>query len=145
MAEAIAKNLCKNKEINIFSRAIYETDGLDINEKAKIVLKNNNIDFSSHYSKCLTLDEIKNANLILTMGKEHKSFLNKVIISQKSIKEWITDSYEISIDNKIYTLYEYVLNKDLDINDPFGSNLEIYEKCFNEIYSLIEKINFDEI
>ena len=132
MAEAIAKSLCKFKDLNILSRGLFVYDSLPINENAKQILKGNNINIEEHFSKPLTLDEFENADLILTMGKEHKNSLARFIKDDKA-------------KNKIFTLYEYVLNKDMDIEDPFGFDLEIYKKCFNEIYFLISKINFNNI
>ncbi len=133
MAEAIAKSLCKSKEISILSRGTFVYSRLPINENAKIVLEKNNINVSEHYSKPITLSEFENADLILTMEKEQKNLLLQ-FNKNNNIK-----------DNKVFTLYEYVLNKDLDIKDPFGTDINSYNDCFNEIYSLISKINFNKI
>ena len=133
MAEAIAKSLCNHKDINILSMGIFVYNNLPINEKAKLVLQNNNINVSNHVSKPLTLLELENADLILTMEKEQKALLIE-FAKANNIKT-----------NNIFTLYEYTLNKDTDIKDPFGSDLTTYNECFNEIYSLVSKINFDNI
>ncbi len=133
MAEAIAKSLCKSKEINILSRGTFVYSRLPINENAKIVLEKNNINIYEHYSKPITLSEFENADLILTMEKEQKNLLLQ-FNKNNNIK-----------DNKVFTLYEYVLNKDLDIKDPFGTDVNSYNDCFNEIYNLISKINFNKI
>ena len=47
-----------------------------------------------------------------------------------------------SLSNKTYTLKEYILhdNKNLDIEDPYGSDTEKYEKVANEIMSCIDKL-----
>ncbi len=133
MAEAIAKSLCKYKDINILSRGLSVYNSASINENAKKVLLDNNINLSSHTSKPLTIEEFENANLILTMEREHKN-----ILTQFNKTNNLTN-------NKIFTLYEYVLNKNLNISDPFGSNINTYKKCFNEIYNLISKINFKNL
>lgn len=130
MAEAIAKNLFKDKDLNIISRGIFVYDSFPINENSKVVLKENNININEHFSKQLSLEEFEKADLIFTMEIEHKNLLKKF---NKNVQEG---------NEKVFTLYEYVLNKEQDIKDPFGFNLEIYKKCFEEIYFLISKINF---
>ena len=46
-----------------------------------------------------------------------------------------------SLANKIYTLKEYVdENKDLDIKDPWGYDIEIYRFCIAEIDRLLDKL-----
>ncbi len=133
MAEAIAKSLCKYKDVNILSRGLSVYNSASINENAKKVLLDNNINLSYHTSKPLTIEEFENADLILTMEKEHKN-----ILTQFNKTNNLTN-------NKIFTLYEYVLNKNLNISDPFGSDINTYKKCFNEIYNLISKINFKNL
>ncbi len=132
MAEAIAKSMCKFKEINILSRGLFVNSSLPINENTKRVLEENNIKIEKTFSKQLTLDEFENADLIITMEKTQKNILVNFTKNNK-------------YKNKIFTLYEYVLDKKNNIEDPFGSNLETYKKCFNEIYYLISKINFNNI
>lgn len=134
MAEAIAKSLCKSKDISISSRGIFVYNNLDINENAKKVLLDNNINISNHISKPINISELENADLILTMEKEHKNILLK-----------LAQTNNLSNKNKIFTLYEYVLNKDINVEDPFGNDINTYSKCFEEIYNLISKINFNNI
>lgn len=134
MAEAIAKSLCNNKNINIFSRGLFVYENLPINEKSKQVLQNNNILIGNHFSNPLTLEELKNATLVLTMEQTHKDFINQAILDNN-----------INTNSTINTLYEYVLNKNQNINDPYGFDISIYEKCFNEIYDLISKIDFKNL
>ncbi|WP_317366943.1 ribose 5-phosphate isomerase B [uncultured Tyzzerella sp.] len=133
MAEAIAKSLCKNKDISISSRGIFVYNNLPINENSKKVLSDNKINIPAHISRPITITDFKNADLILTMEKEHKNIL---------IQFGKTNNLN---NNKIFTLYEYVLNKNLDIRDPFGLDISKYTQCFNEIYSLISKINFKNL
>lgn len=134
MAEAIAKSLCNDKNINIFSRGLFVYENLPINEKSKQVLQNNDILLEKHFSNPLTIEELKNATLILTMEQSHKDFINQAISDNN-----------INTNSTIKTLYEYVLNKNLNINDPYGFEISVYEKCFDEIYSLISKIDFKNL
>ena len=41
---------------------------------------------------------------------------------------------------KIHTIREYAGYDDLDIADPYGYNLNVYENCFLEIKEALEKI-----
>lgn len=129
MAEAIAKYIYKDK-INVLSRGIYADNISPINEKSNIILNKNNIDFNNHISKTLTVDDLKNADLILTMEKQHKNLINDVNIDE-------------NISDKVFTIYEYVSNVDKDILDPYGFDISVYESCFSELYNLISKINFN--
>lgn len=130
MAEVIAKSICKNDNINIFSRGLFVNENLEANFNSINAVKIQNLSLDTHTSKQLTKDEIKNATLILTMSLEHKNI--------------ICDNFN-EYSNKIYTLYEYVQNFNKDIKDPYGRSLEEYIMCFKEILNLIKKIDFDKI
>ena len=130
MAEVIAKSICKNDNINIFSRGLFVNENLEAIFNSINAVKIQNLSLDTHTSKQLTKDEIKNATLILTMSLEHKNI--------------ICDNFN-EYSNKIYTLYEYVQNFNKDIKDPYGRSLEEYIMCFKEILNLIKKIDFDKI
>lgn len=129
MAEVIAKSFCKNENLNIFSRGILGNYS-PASEFSIQAAFSNGLDLSNHKSKTISEQEISQANIILTMTNEHKDLLLYICPNAK---------------NKIFTIYEYVLNEDKDISDPFGLDLSYYKNCFDELNYLISKIDFDAI
>ncbi len=85
------------------------------------------IDISSHVSRLINEDMIKESNLILTMEKYHK--------------EAIINMYPGVMD-KVFTLKEYVLDskENLDVVDPYGGDDDKYRKCRDELNDLIDKL-----
>ena len=57
--------------------------------------------------------------MVITMTKAHKDSLPDM--------------------NNIYTLAN-LAGEDVDINDPYGGDVDVYRKCGKQIKSLIEKI-----
>lgn len=129
MAEAIAKEVFAKKEyeLEVLSRGLSVFMGSPISDNSALALEKHNIKGFSHKAMPLTKEEILGADLILTMTKEHKEVLL---------------NYDNSLKDKVFTLYEYALGEDKDIKDPFGKDYSFYEACFEEIYTLIDKINF---
>lgn len=129
MAEVLAKSICKNKDICIFSRGIFG-NGANASQNALEVALKNNLDLSNHKSKTITKEDLEQAHLILTMTNEHKDLILYNFPQYKA---------------KIFTLYEYTLNEQKDIQDPFGADFLTYMNCFKEINTLLQKINFEKI
>lgn len=132
MAEGIFKDMLKKNDIeniNVSSAGISAFPGEHANEKSIRALKEKGIDIKEHRAKQL-VDEINNADLILTMTKGHK--------------EVIADYYgkntsEKSPHHSIFTLKEFAAKisgeklTDTDIHDPYGMNYKMYEKVRDEI------------
>ncbi len=128
MAEALMKKLLKDNNIdtiNVISRGLSAFENSPASENSIKAIKKYNIDLTSHRAKSLSPDELKYYDLILTMSSNHK---NIIISAFPDVKD------------KIFTVYEFSFNKNADISDPFGGNIEIYEKCLDEIYKCIEEI-----
>ena len=73
----------------------------------------------------ISISDVKNADLILTMTSGHKMTLKSVFPGYK---------------DKIYTLNEKAYSKDSDIADPFGGEQEVYNECCEEITGAVEKL-----
>lgn len=129
IAEALAKSMCKNEDIFIASRGILG-NGSPASQAAIEAVLRYKLDLSEHKSKTISKDELETATIILTMTKEHKEL---IVYSFPEYSE------------KVFTLYEYVLNEEKDIQDPFGNDFETYMICAKEIKELIEKIDFEKI
>lgn len=127
MAEALFMNLLENEEGNGFSvssAGIYAYEGDPANTMAVDVLKNEfGINLSSHRSRILDIDDVRQAWLILVMTEHHKNMILNV--------------YPESAD-KIYTLKDYAqMEGDPDISDPYGGDYDMYKECAYEIESVL--------
>lgn len=124
MAEGIAKKLIQNENLNleVSSAGVFAPFGMAASENAILALSEMGIDISSHLSRPLTKDLIENSDLILTMTKGHK--------------DAILSKYP-QFSDKVFTLMEYI-GEDLDIEDPFGGDLDVYRASANQIKQAIE-------
>ena len=122
MAEAIFKSLVS--DIEILSAGMSALDGQKAADNAIMICKFNNLDLNNHRAKNFQELNPKSNDLILTLSCDIRDSLRK--------------SYP---DLEIYTIKEYAGEKDyLDIKDPFGGDLLIYEMCFFEIKEYLKKI-----
>lgn len=129
MAEAIAKYFCKNENVSIFSRGILGNGAPASNMAMEAILKYK-LDLEQHKSKTISKEDFETADIILTMTNEQKDLISYV--------------FENS-ENKVFTLYEYIMQENKDIEDPFGEDFSAYMNCAKEIYELIEKMDFEKI
>lgn len=131
IAEGILKDIAKKKnlQVEVSSAGIFAHDGGNISTKAIEVMKQIGIDISDYRSKTIDEDRVREADIILTMGHSHKSF--------------IEEKYEES-KGKIFTLLEFVYGFKSDIVDPYGGDLNMYRKTRDEIYQAIREMEYEE-
>ena len=116
MAEALLKSKgLKNVNVMSAGLAAYEEP---ISDNAKIALKNKGIDYSDFISKPLTLELLKEADLVFCMSESHKAALK-------------------NFDNV------FVLGS--GISDPYGCDLFVYEECRDQIETEIDALIKEEI
>jgi len=90
-----------------------------------------NIDISLHKAKMLDTNDVLQADLLLTMTRQHRDTLR--------------GKYPDKCTN-IFTLKEYAypeLGVDsnlLDISDPFGMPYQQYESCAREIFGCVKSV-----
>lgn len=124
MAEGIFKNMLreageKTKGVKVISAGTGAFLGQRASENAVKAMKEKGIDLKSHRSTPLTLELVDQADLILTMTKNHKEQILRV--SPRAM-------------DKTYTLKEYGGSlKNTDILDPFGQSINVYRECGKEI------------
>lgn len=127
MGEGILKHLSEkyNIKVEVRSAGIAAFDGDRANKNAILALDNIGIDISSHISHQLHGDMIEDADIILTMTRNHKdSIISRFPNNTK----------------KIYSLNDYAFGIEKDIEDPYGGSLQDYESARDEIYIALEKI-----
>jgi len=128
MAEAVMKKLLLENnicDVNVFSRglSVFENSPASLNSIEAV--KKYDIDLSKHRARLLLPEEVESSDLLLTMSEEHKASIISLFPKMK---------------NKIFTLYEFAFGESKNISDPFGGDIQIYERCLNEIYNCVEKI-----
>jgi protein arginine phosphatase len=126
MAEAILTHMSKQKQfsLEVRSAGIYAEPGDNISPQAKEVLASEGID-TEHRAQRLDHDLLEWADVILTMTQQHK---NAILLESPMS------------DEKVYTLTEYISDDSFDIMDPYGSSVEVYRRCAEEIYKQLEDL-----
>ena len=132
MAEAILKNKGL-KNIEVRSAGIYALEGSPMSRNADTVLSQENIKHN-HKSSIFNERDAAWADLILTMTAGHKEMVLR--LSEEA-------------QGKTYTLMEYAMSQNgVDIQDPFGGNLSVYQQTFEQlneaINNLEEKLTLEE-
>ena len=131
MGQALLEKRVKelNKNIEVYSSGIYAYTGDKATNHAISIMKNYNVDLENHRATYIKETDIIEMDLILCATKNHKDI--------------ILEEYP-KLQNKVYTIKEYaeydLKGGDIDINDPYGGNLESYKKCATEISDCIELI-----
>ncbi len=140
MAEGIFRAINSQREEKVstlaISRGIHAYEGDPASEHSIKALQTLwDIDISLHKAKMLNENDVKQADLLLTMTRQHRNVLRA--------------RYSDRADG-IFTLKEFaypeldVNSSLLDISDPFGMPYRIYESCAQEIYECI-KIVLDKL
>ncbi|SCK07802.1 hypothetical protein [Vogesella sp. LIG4] len=124
-AESIANALIaqKNLKIAVISRAV-DMDPFDARPEANAaaLLQQRGIDVRSHVATQLSSNDVRHADLILTMTAKHKA---KVLEQFPEAKA------------KTYTLAEYASSENRDIADAWGKPMAVYEDMFKQMDQLV--------
>ncbi|OCA88837.1 low molecular weight protein arginine phosphatase [Pseudobacillus wudalianchiensis] len=122
MAEAIMKY--KKQEWNVRSAGIYAAAGSPAAAHAIQVLQENGIP-TEHVSQGISPEIVKWADVVFTMTHSHK----------QAVSSAFPDSQD-----KLWTLKEFVHEKQGDIIDPYGGSLEDYRQTYKELDELITHV-----
>lgn len=128
MAEVIAKDIFNKRKMNIeiISRGIAVYFPSEANENSLKAMEVYGLDLSKHIAKQITQEDINSCNLIYTMTKQHKNFIERFS--------------ENNVSNKVFTLKEYVKANGVDISDPYGGDIDVYKSCAEELYLYIDRL-----
>lgn len=134
IAEKILKKIAEdaNIEIDVKSTGIAAIEGHTASKNARTVMKEYGTEVG-HQTKRISKGLLLWADLVLTMTMHHK----KILIEQ-----------EPRLSDKIHTLKEYIASQSeikneqllpsLDVDDPFGGDLNRYRKTADEIEDSIK-------
>lgn len=114
-------------DVNVISRGTSSNadDMNPISVNSEVVLHEEGITDFVHSSAHLSAEEVRDADLILTMGDSHGSI--------------ITDDYPDSAD-KVFRLNDFAKNDQGDISDPFGKDLDVYRKTGQQIKAAVSGV-----
>ncbi|NBG88341.1 low molecular weight protein arginine phosphatase [Isachenkonia alkalipeptolytica] len=151
MAEAILKDLLeeegRGQDFEVSSAGLFAQEGEPPTIETQFALENGGIPLDENGATYVDDQLLEEADLILTMTEGHK-----IMIEDRKQAGYYRD--------KLFTLKEYTADckessenreeedKDgenvedtydiLDISDPYGGSVEVYELSFQEIYEEIE-------
>lgn len=130
MAEAMFKHIIEEKniqDIGVYSCGVYADTGDTPTQNAIEVMKEYDVDLTTHRATNIKYSKIQDMDLILCATRSHKM---AVVQLYPNLKE------------KVYTMKEYAEmgdNSDIDISDPWGYDKETYQKCAKEIKNCLDK------
>ena len=132
MAEALFNYHCNLQNVTAKSAGLFTNPSSKTSLNTYLVLKQKyNIDISNRSSIQLNLELIEDADIVLTMTTYMKTYILNEVPQFK---------------NKVFTFNEYI-GIGGDVIDPFGGEIDIYFKTFEEVESnvllLIDKIEKD--
>jgi len=128
MAAALLQDMARKEgvDIKVKSAGIFAQPGQGATQGAIQALKQEGIDIAdTHRASPVSADLLEEADIILTMGTSHKEAL------MAKFK---------SVNGRVYTLKEYAYGVKGDIDDPFGGNLDIYNKTKEDIKEALREI-----
>ena len=132
MAEAMLRKMLgeKNiKNVEVYSCGTSAENGDRSTYNAIYTMKKYDIDLTKHMATNMLNSDIKHMDLILCATMSHK----------RTVLDWYPE-----LEGKVFTMKEYAeldnQGRDMDISDPWGYDINIYEKCASEIENCLEKI-----
>jgi len=142
MAEAIAlKIISKNKNefggIWVTSAGTYAMEGVQASNNAIQVAHEEGINLKDFRSKAINPKLVNEADIILTMNNSHKQQLLN-LVPEAEDKIFLLKEFILGLDEK-EAQYKKAEMQELEISDPFGQPVDVYRKCYKELYTAISK------
>lgn len=127
LAEAIMRRELEQRGIEedtVMSAGTGAWDGAPASEGAYLVALEHELDLSAHRARLLTRDLVKEADLILTMARHHRVRVQ-----------------ELGGEGHAHLLGEYAgrTGPEVEVEDPFGSELDVYRETFRQLDDLVCK------
>lgn len=119
MAEGIYNSLCGGA----ISRGLMVPEPAPASENARLAMEKRGIDISRHESAQLSANDISEADEIYTMTDGQKNYITSVLPQ---------------FAYKVKTLGEAAGGD--EVCDPFGGDIEEYEKCASQIEEYIKRV-----
>lgn len=125
LAEALLKREAGARgldDLTVSSAGTGAWDGAPASEGAYLVALEHGLDLSAHRARLLTRDVLRDADLVLTMSRHHR-----------------TRVQEIEPGARAFVLGEYAgrTGPEAEVSDPFGGDLELYRSTYAELEELV--------
>lgn len=117
-----------NKDIRAYSCGIFADDGEYPTSNATEIMKEEyDIDLTKHRAVNINNSRIREMDLVLCAKNAHKFTVLKMFPE---------------LEGKVFTIKEYTENnpQDLDIDDPWGYDKEVYRAVAKELDNCIQKL-----
>ncbi|MDO8535836.1 MAG: low molecular weight protein arginine phosphatase [Candidatus Omnitrophota bacterium] len=137
MAEGLMKDALKRlgkADVKVGSAGVSAIDGFRPTRETIEAMKREGVDVSGFQSRSLTDEMIKSSDLILVMASHHMDDIIKRV-PQAARKTHILKQYGQSGDS--------CACEELDIPDPIGKPMEVYERTLGEIKREVNRIAQD--
>lgn len=125
MAEAIAKSIFPQDEYHIMSAGLSAGENKPASKNAVLAAEKLGFNLNEHKATQLTQNLIQEADIVLAMTAGHKQAMANICNS---------------LGTPVFTLAEYAGHGNEDVMDPYGCDLEIYEKCILILKKYITEI-----
>jgi protein-tyrosine phosphatase len=120
-AEALAERLIQksNLDVLVISRAV-DMDPFFVHPEPNVetLLRGRGIDVSGHIAAQITVNDVRHADIILTMTAGHEATLLSTFPDAKA---------------KTFTLAKYATGRDADVPDAFGKPLAVYAAMLRQL------------
>lgn len=136
MAEGLLQRRLKHVEsklpeaVEVNSAGVFAIEGMSPTKETLAMLQGEGVDFSSHMSRMLTDEMIRQADLIIVMERFHREeILRRVPEADAKVKllKQLGQTQELA-------------GPEADIPDPIGKPREVYEACFQAIGEGVQRL-----
>jgi protein-tyrosine-phosphatase len=114
--------------VKVISAGTHACDGCGASRNAVLVAQEAGINLEHHVSRPLDDGIVYTADLILTMERSHKEFIDRVWPGLHTVH--VLKQYSRTPDE----------TRAPDIKDPIGSNMAVYHDIFNEIRDEVVRV-----
>jgi protein-tyrosine phosphatase len=128
LAEGIAKKILSDRlseKIEVSSAGTSAIEGVPASDLSIRVAREHGIDLSRHRARLLNKTLINESDLIVAMSSKHRDTVG--IIEPAGL-------------DRTYMLTDFCAGEGGDIPDPIGSDLEGYQKVFEQIKKCLEQM-----
>ena len=111
--------------IEVASAGTGAWDGAPVSEGAYLVGLERGLDLSAHRAQLLTRELVEQSDVILTMARHHRARVD-----------------ELGGEGRVFVLGEYAGREgdEVEVSDPFGSNLDVYRDTYAELETFIAAV-----
>jgi protein-tyrosine-phosphatase len=127
LAEALLKRELAQRGadgVTVSSAGTGAWEGAPASEGAYLVGLENGLDLSGHKARLLTSDTVRDAHVILTMSRHHR-----------------TRVQDLGGEGRVFLLGEFtgLKGNHAEVSDPFGSDIDTYRDTYDQLQTLIQQ------